>query len=112
MLVIVCKLAGGLLIGFAPSVASAEGAEHHCETMAMEHEVMEHGSGAGHHDPISHSGHESRCSDGCQCGCTHAPGTLFVPLIGGFCASHPPEAHTAELLTVQARPDSVFKPPI
>lgn len=113
MLVVVSKLIGGMLIGFVPMTIAAEESGHHCDSMTMDHSVMQHGTDHSYPDPHgSRPTHDGHCANGCQCGCTHAPASLFVPSNCFPAFSHPPQAHTADVLTVRLRPDVVFKPPI
>jgi hypothetical protein len=121
LLVVASKLIGGFLAGISTAAASHEAPEHPCPAMMAEHSTLaqapDHRSSPAHHPmgdpaPASHTTHEKDCSSGCQCGCAHAPGSLFVPASSTPALSHPLEAHTVVLLPVQIRPYLVFKPPI
>jgi hypothetical protein len=102
-------------MGFAPMAHANDGPEHadHCN-------MMMHGSQSesapatshSHEDSSAHKKHGGECSSGCQCGCIHAPVSLPPVLQSLDAVSHPSQAQVAADLNIQARPGSVFKPPI
>lgn len=129
-LVVLAKLVGGVLIGFAPAAPAVADSHHHCDPAAMDHPGMDHASmgdapmqsaanaeGLGSTDenmrsPSGSTAHSKHCSNGCQCGCLHAPAGLFAPITFRVASGHAPAAHGSNPLTLQVRYDVVFKPPI